>query len=84
MINRFNLGTSIVENCIIIGLVSLTSIGILTTFGGTVNQILGNCHYKFKEFQPFGKSATAVTNDDLGGGDVVIVPVDPIDPGVDP
>lgn len=69
MKKRVNLGTSIVENLIIIVLVALTSIGILTTFGGTISETLGSCNIKFKEFQPFGESATALPSDEVGPGD---------------
>lgn len=76
MHKRRILGTSIVENCIIIGLVALTSVGILTTFGGTINEVLVNCNFKFKEFQPFGKSANAVVSDDPIGDPIDVDPVD--------
>lgn len=82
MHKRRILGTSIVENCIIIGLVALTSVGILTTFGGTINEVLANCNFKFKEFQPFGKSANAVPVGDPIVGNPI--DVDPIDDGVIP
>lgn len=82
MHKRHNIGSSIVENCIIIGLVGLTSIGILTTFGGTIHEVMAGCHFKFKEFQPFGKSANAVTNEEQGTTDPIVV--DPLDPGVIP
>lgn len=56
MVLRKSIGASLVENLIIIALVSIASIAILTTFGGTVHNVISSSHVKFKEFNPFGKA----------------------------
>ncbi len=63
MKKRFSTGESLMENGIILGLVAIVGIGALMAFGGTINDIFFKSTVKVQQFQPFGETVEADTDD---------------------
>jgi Flp pilus assembly pilin Flp len=64
IMNRRSKGSSLIENGILLGLVTIASIGIWTTFGGTINTMFTKSSQQIHGFQPFGVPADASVDPD--------------------
>ncbi|MEW5820917.1 MAG: hypothetical protein AB1782_12065 [Cyanobacteriota bacterium] len=52
-------GQSLIENAVIWGIIVIVSIGILTTFGSTIKDMLYQTKEEYRSFQPFKAPADA-------------------------